>query len=101
MRRDAGPSSALRALRALIAAAVPASQFQQTTNLQKEWCTNAQIRGWVEIAKLLGYYAPEVKKLNLSVSGQVLMSKYEGTSDEELLGVIWAEEKGALVVQDV
>ena len=38
---DALPSSALRALRALIAAADKASQNQQNTNLQKRCCTNA------------------------------------------------------------
>ena len=45
----------------------------------------AQIRGWSEIAKLLGFYAPEKRQVGMSLSGRVLMSKYEGMSDEELM----------------
>ncbi|MDP2795866.1 MAG: hypothetical protein Q8O25_17560, partial [Sulfurisoma sp.] len=42
-RREAVPSFALRALRALIATADTASQNQQVTNLQNGCCTNALI----------------------------------------------------------
>ena len=42
-RRGALPSSALRALRALIAAAGNAPQSQLATNLQKRCCTNGQL----------------------------------------------------------
>jgi phage terminase small subunit len=45
----------------------------------------AQIRGWAEVAKLLGFYAPEKRQVGMSLSGRVLMSKYEGMSDEELM----------------
>ena len=38
------PSSALRALRALIATADTASQNQQVTNLQNGCCTNGEVR---------------------------------------------------------
>jgi len=39
LRRGVLPSSALRALRALIAAAGKTPQNQQATNLQKQCCT--------------------------------------------------------------
>lgn len=43
------------------------------------------IRGWTEIAKILGHYAPEVKQINLNVNQQRIRSKFEGLSDEDLL----------------
>lgn len=47
----------------------------------------SMIRGWSEIAKMLGLYAPEVKKLELSMTARNLQSKYEAMSDEELLAI--------------
>lgn len=44
----------------------------------------AMIRGLVEIAKLLGYYDPEVAKVPLSEEAERLKAKYELMSDEEL-----------------
>jgi len=46
------------------------------------------IRGWTEIAKILGHYAPEVKTLNLNINQQRLRSKFEELSDEELMGIV-------------
>lgn len=43
------------------------------------------IKGWSEVAKILGYYAPEVKQINLNISQQAIRSKFESMSDEELL----------------
>ena len=43
------------------------------------------IKGWSEVAKILGYYAPEVKQINLNISQQAMRSKFESMSDEELL----------------
>lgn len=45
------------------------------------------IKGWTEIAKILGHYAPEVKKLELSINQQRLRSKFEALSDEELMQI--------------
>ena len=45
------------------------------------------IRGWAEIAKILGHYAPEVKQINLNVNQQRLRSKFEELSDEDLLAI--------------
>jgi hypothetical protein len=45
------------------------------------------IKGWTEIAKILGHYAPEVKKIELSISQERLRSKFEALNDEELLAL--------------
>jgi hypothetical protein len=47
----------------------------------------SMIRGWTEIAKMLGLYAPEVKKIEMSVTGGNILSKYETMSDEELIRI--------------
>ena len=46
---------------------------------------NTEINGWKEVAKLMGYYAPEVKKIDLTVTQNNLKSKFEQMSDQELL----------------
>lgn len=46
------------------------------------------IRGWTEIGKILGHYAPEVKTLNLNIGQQRLRTKFEALSDEELMSII-------------
>lgn len=43
-----------------------------------------EINGWKEVAKLLGYYAPEVKKIDLTINQGRLKSKFEQMTDEEL-----------------
>lgn len=43
------------------------------------------IKGWTEVGKILGHYAPEVKRIELSVDHARLRSKFESLSDEELL----------------
>lgn len=48
----------------------------------------AMIRGWSEIAKMLGFYAPEVKKVDLNVAGSLDMEKLHLLSDAELLAGI-------------
>ena len=50
----------------------------------------AMIRGWTEIGKMLGFYSPEVKKVDLSISGQVAMGRYGALSDQQLLQIIEA-----------
>lgn len=46
-----------------------------------------QIAGWREIGKMCGYYAPEVKRIDLNVSGQIV-GRLESLSDAELLKVV-------------
>ena len=45
----------------------------------------AMIRGWAEIAKLIGAYAPERRKIELSVDGERLQAQIAAMSDAELL----------------
>ena len=47
----------------------------------------AMIAGWREIGKMLGFYAPELRKVELSARGEALRTKYEELSDEELLAI--------------
>lgn len=54
----------------------------------------ALIRAWVEIAKLLGLYAPEKIKVDIEAAdhGRALMAKYDAMSDEQLLAIIAGEQ---------
>jgi phage terminase small subunit len=45
----------------------------------------AQIAGWREIAKMNGYYAPEIKELRLTGSQEAKMQEMKALTDEELL----------------
>lgn len=45
------------------------------------------IKGWVEVAKLLGYSQPETKQTNITVNQMVLRNQFEGMSIEELLAI--------------
>lgn len=45
------------------------------------------IRGWTEVGKILGHYAPEVKRIELSTDHARMRSKFESLSDEELLAI--------------
>ena len=44
----------------------------------------AMIKGWTEIAKILGHYAPEVKRIELTTGQARIRNQLEGLSDEEL-----------------
>ncbi|NJO08146.1 MAG: hypothetical protein HC876_23035 [Chloroflexaceae bacterium] len=44
----------------------------------------SMIRGWGEIAKMLGFYAPETKKIEITNATGNMIKKYEQLSDEEL-----------------
>lgn len=46
------------------------------------------IAGAREVGKMLGLYAPEEKKIDLSVNQARLRTQFEGMSDQELLDVI-------------
>lgn len=45
------------------------------------------IKGWCEVGKILGHYAPEVKRIELSTEHARMRSKFESLSDEELLAI--------------
>ena len=45
------------------------------------------IRGWTEIGKILGLYAPEVKEVKITVGQARLRTQYEALSDEQLLAI--------------
>lgn len=45
----------------------------------------AMISGLVQIAKLCGFYEPEVRRIELSGSAERLQAKFAAMSDNELL----------------
>ena len=45
------------------------------------------IKGWTEVGKILGHYAPEVKKVELSLGQSQLLAKFEALSDADLLAI--------------
>ena len=49
------------------------------------------IKGWTEVGKILGHYAPEVKKVEITDNQKRLQSKFTAMSDEDLLRVIEGE----------
>lgn len=46
------------------------------------------ISGWREIAKMCGYYAPEVKKIDVNITTKRVIDKLETLSDEDLLEMV-------------
>lgn len=49
------------------------------------------IAGWREIGKMCGYYEPVTKKLDITVSGNVVLDRMNRLSDAELLKLIEGE----------
>jgi phage terminase small subunit len=47
-----------------------------------------QIAGWREIGKMCGYYAPEVKEVNITIGAKRVIGQLEVLSDTELLELI-------------
>ena len=47
----------------------------------------SMIRGYTEIAKMLGLYAPEVKEVHITMGQRAIANKYEAMSDEDLLKI--------------
>jgi phage terminase small subunit len=52
------------------------------------------IRGWVEVAKIAGLYAPERLKVELDSESERLRAKFEGMTDEELLALAEGRRQG-------
>ena len=45
------------------------------------------IKGWTEVGKILGHYAPEVRKIELGLGQSQLRAKFEALSDADLLAI--------------
>lgn len=46
------------------------------------------IRGWAELARMLGLYQPEVRRVELGVGQQSTLQRMEAMSDQQLLTLI-------------
>lgn len=46
------------------------------------------ISGWREIGRMCGYYAPEVKKVDITVTSKRVIDRLETLSDDELLRLV-------------
>lgn len=46
------------------------------------------VSGWREIGKMCGYYAPEVKKIDINITAKRVVDKLETLSDEDLLQMV-------------
>lgn len=55
----------------------------------------SMISGWKEIAKIMGYYAPETKRIELTSDQEALSKKIEQLSDHELIEML---QKRSLIV---
>jgi phage terminase small subunit len=67
------------------------SELKSSIEVAKEKLdAGSMIRGWSEIAKMLGLYAPEKIQLDAAAGdcGAALVAKYEAMSDEELEAII-------------
>lgn len=54
------------------------------------------VAGWREIGRLCGYYAPEVKKIEVSISAKRVMDQLETLSDDDLLKMV---EESAQIIE--
>lgn len=57
----------------------------EAARLQAEPAT--MIAGYAQLAKIMGYYTPEVKKIDVTINGARVRHKMEMMSDEELLAI--------------
>ena len=48
----------------------------------------AMVKAWSEIARMCGYYAPERKQVDVSVSAKRMVDQFEVMSDAELLKIV-------------
>lgn len=46
------------------------------------------VKGWSEVAKILGHYAPEVKRVEITDNQKRIQHKFTAMTDEELLAAI-------------
>jgi phage terminase small subunit len=59
----------------------------------------AMISGWREIGRMCGYYAPEVKKVDINITSKRIIDKLETMSDEDLLRMV--EESQSIIEGEV
>jgi hypothetical protein len=52
----------------------------------------AQIAGWREVAKVCGFYAPEVKKVELTGTAKRVIDRMQQLTDQELLEIAAADD---------
>jgi phage terminase small subunit len=55
------------------------------------------IAGWRELGRMCGYYAPEVKKIDINMTAKRLVSRFEAMSDEDLVRMI---DESAVVIEN-
>jgi phage terminase small subunit len=48
----------------------------------------ALVKAWSELARLCGFYAPERKQVEVSVSAKRMVDQFEAMSDKELLQIL-------------
>ena len=56
---------------------------------------STMIAGWKEVAKIMGYYAPETKRIELSTDQANVQKKLEMMSDQELIEML---QKRAMLI---
>lgn len=59
-----------------------------------------QVAAWREVAKVCGFYAPEVKKIELSGPAQKVIDRMQQLSDEELAQIANAQDIEFVEVSD-
>lgn len=62
--------------------------IREAIDVAREQCNPmAQIAGWREIGKMLGFYAPELRRVELGAESREHLRQLEGMSDAELLEI--------------
>ena len=70
--------------------------LQEAINQAREQANPmAMIRGWSEVAKMLGFYAPQTSSVEVSAAGQDKLKKLNQMTDAELLALIAQGTAGA------
>jgi len=53
---------------------------------------SAMIAGWREIGRMLGFYEPEVRRIDVNLDGDRLMQRIRAMTDAEVLRLAGADE---------
>lgn len=61
--------------------------------------STAMISGWREIGRMCGYYAPEIKKVDINITTKRVIDKLETLSDDDLLRIV--EENQSVIEGEV
>lgn len=98
INKSVAVQEALRAARDELSSAAQLSRadvidgFMEAINMARLAADpTAMIRGWTEVGKMLGHYAPEVKKIEITDNQKRIQNKYEAMTDEELSLIIQGE----------